>query len=257
MLKLRNIDKTFSPATPNEKILFTDFSLDIKEGEFVGVVGSNGSGKTTMLNILSGDMDIDNGEVILDNKNITKLPNYKRAKEIARVFQNPSMGTCSSMTIFENLSLAHNKLKSYNLTKGLNLKSKEYYQTLLEQLGMGLENRLYDMVGTLSGGQRQAISIIMSTLAKPKILLLDEHTAALDPKSSDTVMELTKKIINEQKITALMVTHNLRHAVQYGTRTIMMHEGNIIFDVSGEDKAKTTTDDYLKIFNEISIECGN
>ncbi|MBQ2754790.1 MAG: ATP-binding cassette domain-containing protein, partial [Clostridia bacterium] len=226
MLRLKNIDKTFGAGTPNEKILFTDFNLEIKEGEFVGVVGSNGSGKTTTLNIISGDIDIDNGEVILDDKNITKLPNYKRAKEIARVFQNPSMGTCSSMTIFENLSLADNKLKSYNLTKGLNIKAKDKYRTLLEQLGMGLENRLYDVVGTLSGGQRQAISIIMSTLIKPKLLLLDEHTAALDPKSSDTVMELTQKIVSEQKITTLMVTHNLRHAVQYGTRTVMMHDGN-------------------------------
>ncbi len=257
MLRLKNIDKTFCAGTPNEKILFTDFNLEIKEGEFVGVVGSNGSGKTTTLNIISGDIDIDNGEVILDDKNITKLPNYKRAKEIARVFQNPSMGTCSSMTIFENLSLADNKLKSYNLTKGLNIKAKDKYRTLLEQLGMGLENRLYDVVGTLSGGQRQAISIIMSTLIKPKLLLLDEHTAALDPKSSDTVMELTQKIVSEQKITTLMVTHNLRHAVQYGTRTVMMHDGDIILDVSGEKKANTTTDDYLKIFNEISIECGN
>jgi len=257
MLKLENINKTFNIATPNEKVLFTDFNIEIKKGDFVGVVGSNGSGKTTMLNIISGDVAPDSGCIYLEGKDITPLPNYRRAKRIARVFQNPSMGTCSSMTIFENLSLADNKLKSYNLTKGLNTKAKDKYRGLLEQLGMGLEDRINDVVGLLSGGQRQAISVIMATMSKPELLLLDEHTAALDPKSSDTVMELTQKIISEQNITTLMVTHNLRHAVAYGTRTVMMHEGRIILDVSGNEKKSKTTDDYLKIFNEISVECGN
>mgnify|MGYP004530990107 FL=1 len=257
MLKLENISKTFNYGTPNEKQLFNGFNLEIKKGEFIGVVGSNGSGKTTMLNIISGNIMPDGGKVILEGSDITKMPDYKRSKKIAFVFQNPSMGTCSAMSIFENLSLADNKLKSYNLTRGLNVKAKDKYRTLLEQLGMGLEDRLNDNVGALSGGQRQAISIIMATLSKPSLLLLDEHTAALDPKSSEIVMELTDKIIKEQNITALMVTHNLRYAVTYGTRSIMMHEGKIVSDVSGDEKNKRSIDDYLKIFNEISIECGN
>ena len=257
MLKLENIYKSFNVGTVDEKILFEDFNLEIENGDFVAIVGSNGSGKTTALNIISGDVKPDSGRVLLDNKDITKQKNYQRAAKIARVFQNPAMGTSPSMTIMENMSLADNKGKRYGLTKGLNTKRRDFYRTQLELLGMGLENRMETLAGSLSGGQRQALALIMATLKTPTLLLLDEHTAALDPKSSDIVMSLTEKVIKEKKITTLMVTHNLRHAVDYGSRAIMMHEGGIVLDISGEEKKMHSIDDYLKIFNEISIECGN
>ncbi len=257
MIELKNIKKVFNEGTINEKVLFSQFNLSIKKGEFVAVVGSNGSGKTTMLNLVSGDIMPDLGSVIFDGDDITRQKNYIRAKKIARVFQNPSMGTCPSMTIFENMSIADNKAKFYGLGTGLNIKRKKDYQENLEFLGMGLENRMNVKAGSLSGGQRQALALIMATMVTPELLLLDEHTAALDPKSSDTVMELTKKIVEEKKITTLMVTHNLRYAVGYGTRSIMMHEGNIVLDISGEEKKSYGIDNYLKMFNEISIECGN
>ncbi len=257
MLDVISIYKTFNAGTVDEKVLFEDFNLHIDDGEFVGVIGSNGSGKTTMLNIISGDIKPDGGKIQLDGLDISKKKNYKRSKNISRVFQNPAMGTCSSMTIWENLSVADNKGRAYGLSFGLNKKRKDFYCEQLKQLGMGLEDRLNILVGSLSGGQRQALALIMATMSSPKLLLLDEHTAALDPKSSDIVMSLTEKIVYEKKITTLMVTHNLRHAVRYGTRTVMMHEGNIVLDKSGTEKSNTSIDDYLKVFNEISIECGN
>lgn len=257
VLILDNINKTFNPGTVDEKIIFTNFNLQINKGEFVAVVGSNGSGKTTMLNLISGELFPDSGEIYFNDTNITKIKNYKRAKKIARVFQNPSLGTCPSMTIFENMSIADNKGKRYGLSSGLNIKSKKRYQEYLKVLGMGLENRMNTKAGALSGGQKQALALIMATITNPEFLLLDEHTAALDPKSADIVMNLTDRIIKEKNITALMVTHNLRYAVEYGTRSIMMHEGNIVIDVSGEEREKYSIDNYLKTFNEISIECGN
>ncbi len=257
MLELKNIYKRFNAGTIDEKILFEDFNLDIKKGDFVAIVGSNGSGKTTALNIISGDVKPDSGSVILDGKDITKQKNYQRAAKIARVFQNPSMGTSPSMTIMENMSLADNKGRRYDLTKGLNTARRDFYRAQLELLGMGLENRMETLAGALSGGQRQALALIMATLKTPALLLLDEHTAALDPKSSDIVMTLTEKVVKEKNITTLMVTHNLRYAVEYGTRAIMMHEGGIVLDISGAEKKSHSIDDYLKIFNEISIECGN
>ena len=257
MLELSAIHKTFNRGTIDEKVLFSDFALTINDGEFVGVIGSNGSGKTTMLNIISGDVEADSGSVTLDGVDLTGMKNFKRAKKIGRVFQNPSMGTCPSMTIWENMSIADNKGRMYGLSFGLNRQRKDFYRSQLELLGMGLENRLQTPAGSLSGGQRQALAMIMATMIRPDLLLLDEHTAALDPKSSDTVMMLTEKIVREKKITTLMVTHNLRHAVEYGTRTIMMHEGGIIMDVSGEEKKNKSITDYLTVFNEISIECGN
>ncbi len=257
MLKAENIRKSFNVGSVDEKNLFTNFSLEVKEGEFTAVVGSNGSGKTTILNIIAGDMPIDGGKIILDGEDITHKKNYKRSEKIARVFQDPAIGTCPSMTIFENMSVADNKLKPFNLTKGLNKARKEFYQTQLEVLGLGLENRMNTLCSSLSGGQRQALALVMATLVTPKLLLLDEHTAALDPKSSDIVMQLTKRVIETKKITTLMVTHNLRYAVDYGTRTIMMHEGKIVYDASGEKRENQSTDDLLKLFNEISIECGN
>lgn len=257
MLELSNICKTFNAGTIDEKTLFSNFSLTIEEGEFVGVIGSNGSGKTTMLNIISGDMPIDSGEIFLDNSCLNGKKNFKRAAKIGRVFQNPAMGTCPSMTIWENMSIADNKGKTYGLSFGLNKRRKDFYRSQLELLGMGLENRLSVPAGSLSGGQRQALALIMATMIRPDLLLLDEHTAALDPMSSDTVMMLTEKIIREKHITTLMVTHNLRHAVEYGSRAIMMHDGNIVMDIQAEEKKNKTINDYLKVFNEISIECGN
>ena len=257
MLELSNINKTFNQGTIDEKVLFSGFNLTINDGEFVGVIGSNGSGKTTMLNIISGDVIADSGSVTLDGTDLSGMKNFKRAKKIGRVFQNPSMGTCPSMTIWENMSIADNKGKMYGLSFGLNRQRKDFYCSQLELLGMGLENRLSTPAGSLSGGQRQALALIMATMIRPDLLLLDEHTAALDPKSSDTVMMLTEKIVREKNITTLMVTHNLRYAVEYGTRAIMMHDGGVIMDVSGEEKKNKSISDYLTVFNEISIECGN
>lgn len=257
MLKLSNIYKTFNIGTVDEKRLFNDFSLDIDKGEFVSIIGSNGSGKTTMLNIISGDVMPDSGNVYLSGKDITKTANYKRAQNMARVFQNPANGTCPTMTIFQNLSIADNKGKMYNLTKGLNTARKDFYRSLLETLGMGLEDRLETLAGALSGGQRQALALLMATISGPDVLLLDEHTAALDPKSADIVMKLTEKVVTEKNITTIMITHNLRYAAEYGTRTVMMHDGKAILDISGEEKKKRDVTDYLDVFNEISIECGN
>lgn len=257
MLELKNIHKTFNSGTIDEKLLFNDFSLHIEKGEFAAVIGSNGSGKTTLLNIISGSVEPDSGTVTLDGTLISGKKDYKRAERIGRVFQNPSMGTCSTMTIWENLSIADNKAKPFGLSRGLNRARKDYYRSRLEILGMGLENRLDTLAGALSGGQRQALALIMATLVSPDLLLLDEHTAALDPKAADIVMELTDRVVREQKITSLMVTHNLRYAVEYGTRTIMMHEGGIVLDVKGSEREGTTIDDYLKVFNTISIEMGN
>jgi putative ABC transport system ATP-binding protein len=202
-------------------------------------------------------MPTDGGKVLLDNSDLNGMKNFKRAKKIGRVFQNPSMGTCPSMTIWENMSIADNKGKTFGLSFGLNRQRRDFYCSQLELLGMGLENRLSTPAGSLSGGQRQALALIMATMIRPDLLLLDEHTAALDPKSSDTVMMLTEKIIREKNITTLMVTHNLRYAVEYGTRAIMMHDGNIIMDLSGDEKKNKSINDYLTVFNEISIECGN
>lgn len=257
MLKLSHIYKTFNQGTIDEKILFSDFNITVNDGDFVGIIGSNGSGKTTLLNVISGSMPIDNGSVLLDDKELNKLKDYKRARKIGRVFQDPAMGTCPSMTIWENLSIADNKGKCFGLSFGLNRQRKDFYRSQLELLGMGLENRLSTPAGSLSGGQRQALALIMATMARPDVLLLDEHTAALDPKSSDTVMMLTDKIVREKNITTIMVTHNLRHAVEYGTRTVMMHNGDAILDVAGDEKTNKNINDYLSVFNEISIECGN
>lgn len=257
MLKLENINKTFNRGPVDEKVLFSDFNLALAPGEFAAVVGSNGSGKTTVLNIISGDVLPDSGKVFLDGEDISAKKNYVRARKLARVFQNPSMGTCPSMTIYENLSIADNKGKRFGLGRGLNKRRLDFYRETLSELGMGLEDRLNTKAQVLSGGQRQALALIMATLSRPAVLLLDEHTAALDPKSADTVMALTDKIIREHSLSAIMVTHNLRYAVEYGTRSIMMHEGQIVMDVSGEARKALSIDDYLARFNEISIECGN
>lgn len=257
MLELRNIAKTYNPGTVHETCLFSDFNLSIGEGSFVSVVGSNGSGKTSLLNILCGSIPVDSGHILMDGHDITRTKEFKRYVRIGRVYQNPSMGTCGSMTILENMSLADNKGRRYGLTPGANRKRIQDYKDMLAPLGLGLEDKMGIPVGNLSGGQRQTLALLMATMTPIDFLILDEHTAALDPKTAEIVMELTDKVVREKKLTTLMVTHNLRHAVQYGDRILMMHQGGIVLDKSGEEKAATRVDDLLDIFNEISIECGN
>ncbi len=257
MLELKNIHKVYAQGTITENCLFDDFNLTVKDGEFVSVVGSNGSGKTSMLNIICGSIPIEGGDVIIGGKRINKLPEHKRYSFIGRVYQNPAMGTCPNMTILENMSLADNKGKFFGLTGGVNKKRVDYYREQLAILGLGLEDKLHTKIGLLSGGQRQAVSLIMATLTPIDFLILDEHTAALDPHTADVIMQLTDRVVKEKNLTAVMVTHNLRYAVEYGSRLIMMDKGEIVLDKDGDEKKNTSVDDILDIFNRISIECGN
>lgn len=257
MLELQNINKYYNPGTVNEMCLFRDFSLTITENEFVSVVGSNGSGKTSMLNIICGSIPVDSGKIIINDKDITNTPEYKRQRSIGRVYQNPAMGTCPSMTILENMSIADNKGKSFNLRRGTNKKRVDSYRESLRTLSLGLEDKMNVPVGSLSGGQRQAMAMLMATMTPIEFLILDEHTAALDPKTAELIMELTDSIVREKKLTTIMVTHNLRYAVEYGDRLIMMHQGEIVIDDKEESKKGLRVDDILDKFNEISIECGN
>ena len=256
MLELRKIDKYYNPGTVNEMCLFHQFDLKVEQGEFVSVVGSNGSGKTSMLNILCGSIGVDAGQILMSGEDITGKKEYKRNQKIGRVYQNPAMGTCPSMTILENMSLADNKGGFYGLGSGVNKNRKKAYQEMLSQLGLGLENKMDVQVGSLSGGQRQAIALLMSTMTPIDFLILDEHTAALDPKTAELIMELTDKIVKEKNLTTIMVTHNLRYAVEYGNRLLMMHQGQIVMDLKGEEKENLKVEDILDRFNEISIECG-
>lgn len=257
MLSLNNISKVFNAGTVDENRLFSNFNLTVNDGEFVAVVGSNGSGKTTLLNMICGTSRPDSGNIVFNGTDVTNLPEYKRSKRIGRVLQDPKMGTCASLTILENLALADNKNRRYGLSRAVNKQREEYYKTLLETCNMGLENRFGVLAGSLSGGQRQALALIIATMADIDLLILDEHTAALDPKSSETLMEITQKFVDRKKYTTLMVTHNLRFAVNYGTRLLMMHEGKAVMDIAGEEKKKLAVEDILGKFNEISIECGN
>ena len=240
MLELKKIDKYYNPGTVNEMCLFDGFDLTVADGEFVSVVGSNGSGKTSMLNILCGSIPVDGGKILMNGKDITNKKEFKRNRNIGRVYQNPSMGTCPSMTILENMSLADNKGKFFGLGAGINKARREEYREMLSQLG-----------------QRQAIALLMSTMTPIDFLILDEHTAALDPKTAELIMELTDKIVREKHLTTIMVTHNLRYAVEYGNRLLMMHQGGIVMDLKGEEKAHLEVEQILDKFNEISIECGN
>lgn len=257
MLELKNIRKIYNQNTINEKILFQDFNFTVKEGEFVSIVGSNGSGKTSLLNIICGSIPIEGGKILLNDRSIENLKEYKRYESIGRVFQNPAVGTSPNMTLLENLSLAENKGKSWNLTRAVQKDKVDYYKSLVAPLGLHLEDQLETQVGRLSGGQRQAISLLMSTLTDIDYLILDEHTAALDPKTAAVIMELTDKIVQEKNLTAIMVTHNLRHAVQYGNRLVMMHEGKAILDIKEEEKKNIQVEDLLGKFYEISVEYGN
>ena len=257
MLELAHVNKYFNPGTVNEMCLFENFNFQVEDGQFVSVVGSNGSGKTSMLNLICGSLRVDTGKVLINGEDITYKKEFLRHKKIGRVFQDPSKGTCPSMNILENLSIADNKGKPFNLTRGTNRKKIDAYKEMLRPLNLGLEDKLYTKVGSLSGGQRQALSLLMSTMTPIDFLILDEHTAALDPKTAEIIMKLTGQIVREKHVTTIMVTHNLRYAVEYGDRLVMMHEGKVVLDKVGEEKQKVKVEDIMHIFNEISIECGN
>lgn len=257
MLELAHINKYFNPGTVNEMCLFEDFNFQVEDGQFVAVVGSNGSGKTSMLNLICGSLRVDMGKVLINGEDITYKKEFLRHKKIGRVFQDPSKGTCPSMNILENLSIADNKGKPFNLTRGTNRKKIDAYKEMLRPLNLGLEDKLYTKVGSLSGGQRQALSLLMSTMTPIDFLILDEHTAALDPKTAEIIMRLTDQIVREKHVTTIMVTHNLRYAVEYGDRLVMMHEGRVVLDKAGQEKREVKVEDIMHIFNEISIECGN
>lgn len=257
MLELKHINKYYNAGTVNEMCLFEDFTLTVRDHQFVSVVGSNGSGKTTMLNIICGSIPLDSGSITVSGQDITKMPEYRRQRRIGRVYQNPAMGTCPSMTILENMSLADNKGKAFNLRLGTNRQRLDAYRESLRSLGLGLEDKMDVKVGVLSGGQRQAIALLMSTMTPIEFLILDEHTAALDPKTAETIMNLTDQIVKEKQLTTIMVTHNLRYAVEYGDRLLMMHQGRAIIDKEGKEKQSMCIEDILEQFNEISIECGN
>lgn len=257
MLELKGIWKNYNPGSVNELCLFQDFSLTVQDGEFVSVVGSNGSGKTSMLNIICGSIDIDRGQILVNGVDIGKQKDFIRQRRIGRVYQDPSKGTCPSMTILENMSIADNKGKPYNLGRGVNKAKVENYREMLRPLNLSLEDKMGVQVGSLSGGQRQALALLMATMTPIDFLILDEHTAALDPKTAEIIMELTDKVVREKKVTTIMVTHNLRYAVEYGNRLVMMHEGKVILDKAGEEKNHVNTEEIMGIFNRISVECGN
>lgn len=252
MVKLTNLYKTFNPGTVNAKTALNGLELELNEGDFVTVIGGNGAGKSTMLNAIAGVWKPDLGTIEIDGVDVTKMPEYKRAKFLGRVFQDPMKGTAPDMEIAENLAIAARRGKKRFFKWGCTKKEKEEYKKLLEQLGLGLESRLTSKVGLLSGGQRQAVTLLMATLVKPKLLLLDEHTAALDPKTAQKVLEITDKIVTENNLTTLMITHNMQDAITHGNRLIMMHEGKIIIDVGGEEKKKLTVEDLLEMFNKAS-----
>lgn len=252
MLKISHVSKTFNPGTVNEKKALQDLNLHLEPEDFVTIIGGNGAGKSTMLNMVAGVYPIDCGTIYLDGVNISRQPEYKRAALLGRVFQDPMMGTAANMQIEENLALAYRRGRRRGLSWGVTKEEKELYHEELKRLGLGLEDRMTTKVGLLSGGQRQALTLLMATLQKPKLLLLDEHTAALDPRTAKKVLSLTEEIVTEERLTALMVTHNMKDAIRLGNRLVMMHEGRIIYDVRGEEKKKLTVEDLLKKFEDAS-----
>lgn len=254
MLELRHVNKTFNKDTINEKHALKDISLTMEAGDFITVIGGNGAGKSTMLNAIAGVWPIDSGAILIDGNNITGLADYKRAPYIGRVFQDPMMGTAPDMQIDENLALAARRGKRRTLRWGVTKQEQEKYREQLKILDLGLEDRLTQKVGLLSGGQRQALTLLMASMQKPKLLLLDEHTAALDPKTAKKVLDITDKIVKRDHLTALMVTHNMRDAIAIGNRLIMMYEGKILFDVRGEEKQKLTVNDLMNMFSEAAGE---
>lgn len=254
MLELRNVTKVFNPGTVNEKVALNNFSLTLEDGDFVTVIGGNGAGKSTMMNAIAGVWLVDEGQIIIDGEDVTKLPEHKRAKYLGRVFQDPMTGTAATMNIEENLALAKRRGKSRTLKSGITKKEREEYKELLKILDLGLEERMTSKVGLLSGGQRQALTLLMATLQKPKLLLLDEHTAALDPKTAAKVLDTTELIVNRDKLTTMMITHNMKDAIAHGNRLIMLMDGRIILDIKGEEKSKLTVEQLLHKFEEVSGE---
>ena len=254
MLELKNITKVFNPGTVNEKVALDNVSLTLEDGDFVTVIGGNGAGKSTMLNAISGVWKPDEGQILIDGADVTQMPEYKRARFLGRVFQDPMMGTAAGMGIDENLALASRRGKRRGSGWGITKAEREHYRELLAPLGLGLEDRLSTKVGLLSGGQRQAVTLLMASMQQPRLLLLDEHTAALDPKTAAKVLSLSDQIIEANGLTALMVTHNMHDAITHGNRLIMMHNGGIILDISGEEKKKLTVEQLLAQFSKVSGE---
>lgn len=248
MLEMRHVTKVFNRGSVDEKVALNDLSLTLRDGDFVTVIGGNGAGKSTMQNAICGTWLPDSGQILLDGIDVTSLPEHKRAKYLGRVYQDPMMGTAAKLQIEENLALASRRGKRRTLRPGIVRSERESYRKQLETLGLGLETRLAAKVGTLSGGQRQALTLLMATLQKPQLLLLDEHTAALDPRTAAKVMELTERIVRENRLTTLMITHNMRDAIQYGNRLVMLHEGRVILDIEGEEKQRLTVPDLLQMF---------
>ena len=252
MLEVKNVYKTFFPGTINEKRALNGINLTLKDGEFVTVIGGNGAGKSTILNLICGVYPVDCGTITIDGEDVTRLPEHKRARYLGRVFQDPMMGTAADMMIEENLALAARRGQRRGLAWAIRHGERAKYREMLAELDLGLEDRLSTKVGLLSGGQRQAITLLMATMQRPKLLMLDEHTAALDPKTAKKVLELTDKIVSEHNLTTMMVTHNMRDAIRYGNRLIMFHEGNIILDISGKDKDGLTVEDLMNMFERAS-----
>ncbi len=252
MLKLENVWKTFNAGTVNEKVALHGLNFEMKEGDFVTVIGGNGAGKSTMLNAISGVFGVDDGKISIGGVDVTNLPEYKRAQYIGRVFQDPMMGTAATMQIEENLALAARRGKPRTLRLGITKADREFYKEQLKILDLGLEERMTAKVGLLSGGQRQALTLLMATLQKPKLLLLDEHTAALDPKTAAKVLDATQRIVEKDHLTTLMITHNMRDAIAYGNRLIMMYDGRVVVDVSGEEKKNLTVEQLLNLFSQAS-----
>ncbi len=255
MLEIQNITKIYNAGTLTEQCLFRDFSLKVEEGEFVSIVGGNGSGKTSLLNILCGTIPVEGGDVLIDGKSVLKMKDHQRYVSMGRVYQNPAAGTCPGLTVLENLSLADNKGRPFGLGRGVNRRRTEVYREELSSLGLGLEDKLDVPMGSLSGGQRQAVALLMATMTPLRFLILDEHTAALDPKTAEVIMALTDRIVREKGLTAMMVTHNLHHAVTYGSRLLMLDRGHVALDRRGAEKAATTTEELLGIFNRLATQC--
>ena len=252
MLKIENVSKTFNKGTINEKVALRGLNVELLEGDFVTVIGGNGAGKSTMLNMVAGVYPVDEGRIMVDGQDITGQPDFKRAVYLGRVFQDPMMGTAADMELQENLAMAYRRGKKRGLLWGISAKERKLYRERLATLGLGLEDRLTSKVGLLSGGQRQAVTLLMATLQSPKVLLLDEHTAALDPKTAAKVLDLTNQFVEQDNLTTLMVTHNMRDAIRMGNRLVMMHDGRIIYDVRGEEKKALQVSDLMKKFEEIS-----
>ncbi len=252
MLKIQNVRKVFNAGTVNEKVALNGLNLELRPGEFVTVIGGNGAGKSTMLNAVAGVFGVDGGKILIDGTDVTALPEYKRAKFIGRVFQDPMMGTAATMQIEENLALAARRGKPRTLCSGITRQEREEYKEKLKILDLGLEERLTAKVGLLSGGQRQALTLLMATLQEPKLLLLDEHTAALDPKTAAKVLDATQRIVEKSNLTTMMITHNMRDAIAYGNRLIMMYDGHVVVDVSGKEKKNLTVEQLLSLFSKAS-----